>query len=90
MFRETEEQIKAEIVKLLPNLGTAFRPDTASLTQSVHESVLNPSIKVQLAAIPKNTPEIGRNDDCPCGSGKKYKKCGLLNTPEHQQLMAKK
>lgn len=34
--------------------------------------------------------EIGRNDQCPCGSGKKYKKCGLLNTVEHQQLMAKK
>jgi preprotein translocase subunit SecA len=28
---------------------------------------------------------IGRNDACPCGSGKKYKKCGLLNTEEHQQ-----
>jgi len=22
-----------------------------------------------------NTPEIGRNDQCPCGSGKKYKRC---------------
>ncbi|MBW6502633.1 MAG: SEC-C domain-containing protein, partial [Bacteroidales bacterium] len=21
------------------------------------------------------TPKIGRNDPCPCGSGKKYKKC---------------
>ncbi|MBX7226596.1 MAG: SEC-C domain-containing protein [Chitinophagales bacterium] len=20
-------------------------------------------------------PKIGRNDSCPCGSGKKYKKC---------------
>ncbi|MEJ0021054.1 MAG: preprotein translocase subunit SecA [Candidatus Doudnabacteria bacterium] len=34
--------------------------------------------------------EIGRNDPCPCGSGKKWKKCGLLNTPEHQRLMAQK
>lgn len=24
---------------------------------------------------------------CPCGSGKKYKKCGLLNTEEHQKFM---
>ena len=32
--------------------------------------------------------KIGRNDPCPCGSGKKYKKCGLQNTPEHQRLMA--
>ncbi|MFN5370222.1 MAG: SEC-C metal-binding domain-containing protein [Bacteroidia bacterium] len=23
----------------------------------------------------KPNPEIGRNDLCPCGSGKKYKKC---------------
>ncbi len=21
------------------------------------------------------TPKVGRNDPCPCGSGKKYKKC---------------
>lgn len=23
----------------------------------------------------RSTPKIGRNDPCPCGSGKKYKKC---------------
>ena len=23
----------------------------------------------------QNTPRVGRNDDCPCGSGKKYKNC---------------
>jgi preprotein translocase subunit SecA len=23
----------------------------------------------------KNEPQVGRNDPCPCGSGKKYKKC---------------
>ncbi len=33
---------------------------------------------------------VGRNDPCPCGSGKKFKKCGLLNTPEHEALMAEK
>jgi uncharacterized protein len=22
-----------------------------------------------------STPKVGRNDQCPCGSGKKYKKC---------------
>jgi len=25
----------------------------------------------------KKTPQIGRNDLCPCGSGKKFKKCCL-------------
>jgi len=23
----------------------------------------------------RETPKVGRNDPCPCGSGKKYKKC---------------
>lgn len=23
----------------------------------------------------RSEPKIGRNDPCPCGSGKKYKKC---------------
>jgi len=32
--------------------------------------------------------KIGRNDPCPCGSGKKWKKCGLLNTDEHQKNVA--
>ena len=28
---------------------------------------------------------IGRNDPCPCGSGLKYKKCGLIDAPEHRK-----
>ena len=27
------------------------------------------------------TPKVGRNDPCPCGSGKKHKKCCLAATP---------
>lgn len=30
------------------------------------------------------TVKIGRNEPCPCGSGLKYKKCGLINAPEHR------
>lgn len=25
----------------------------------------------------RSTPKVGRNDPCPCGSGKKHKKCCL-------------
>lgn len=28
--------------------------------------------------------KIKRNDPCPCGSGKKYKKCGLIDAPSHK------
>ncbi len=27
------------------------------------------------ATVKREAPKVGRNDDCPCGSGKKYKKC---------------
>jgi uncharacterized protein YecA (UPF0149 family) len=30
----------------------------------------------------RTTPKIGRNDPCPCGSGKKFKKCCLEKTAE--------
>lgn len=33
---------------------------------------------------------IGRNDPCTCGSGKKWKNCGLKGTQEHLERMAQK
>ena len=32
----------------------------------------------------KTSQKVGRNDPCPCGSGLKYKKCGLINAPQHK------
>ena len=37
-----------------------------------------------------NFKNIGRNDPCPCGSGKKLKKCGILMTEEHKRNMVQK
>jgi hypothetical protein len=36
---------------------------------------------VPAPAVParRTTPKVGRNDPCPCGSGKKYKKCCLAH-----------
>jgi len=33
---------------------------------------------------------VGRNDPCPCGSGRKFKHCGLVNSEEHKRFMAQK
>jgi SEC-C motif domain protein len=27
------------------------------------------------STVVRSAPKVGRNDPCPCGSGKKYKKC---------------
>lgn len=33
------------------------------------------------APLRRNSPKIGRNDPCPCGSGRKYKQCCAANAP---------
>ncbi len=37
-----------------------------------------------LVKVESGQPKIGRNDPCPCGSGLKYKKCGMINAPQHK------
>ncbi len=46
---------------------TQKQPDPGELWESDHNDYVEPCVRSQ--------PKIGRNDPCPCGSGKKYKKC---------------
>jgi len=39
------------------------------------EAAQAPQGEVQVKQIRLDQPKVGRNDPCPCGSGKKYKKC---------------
>ena len=32
-------------------------------------------VEIEIPTFRNELPKVGRNDDCPCGSGKKYKKC---------------
>ena len=34
-----------------------------------------PRRKAAVETVRRDEPKVGRNDDCPCGSGKKFKKC---------------
>jgi uncharacterized protein len=34
-----------------------------------------PRRKPAVETVKREDPKVGRNDDCPCGSGKKFKKC---------------
>lgn len=48
-------------------------------------------IKEQIPAThKKENQETGRNEECFCGSGKKYKKCGMVDSKEHQNFLNKK
>ncbi|OGF58119.1 preprotein translocase subunit SecA [Candidatus Giovannonibacteria bacterium RIFCSPLOWO2_02_FULL_43_37] len=64
MFKELEGHINVYIANLIFKIG---------IQQMAPHSHL-PTINVRSSTFDKNG-EIGRNDPCPCGSGKKYKKC---------------
>jgi len=68
----------------------------AILLEEIDATIANNILKAKLEAqeLPGPTTHhladnLGRNDPCPCGSGKKYKKCGMINSLEHQQYLAK-
>jgi len=56
----------------------AFRPDAMTRPKPrpqahVHGPDCNHGEKAEPVRNPE--PKVGRNDPCPCGSGKKHKKC---------------
>ncbi len=54
-----------------PGLPIPKTPQQAALQQSMPEE--NPRAPALTPV--RSGPKVGRNDPCPCGSGKKYKKC---------------
>jgi preprotein translocase subunit SecA len=34
-----------------------------------------PEVQLPKVTVRRETPKVGRNEPCPCGSGKKYKNC---------------
>lgn len=70
MFADMVDSIKNDAVKYL------FRVELAKPKSQPQRVEANPTGgKVQKQAV---SDKIGRNDPCPCGSGKKYKRCHLL------------
>jgi preprotein translocase subunit SecA len=62
--------------------GPASAPPTAlaAASQAAAPAEAAPAapaeeIKLPSVTIRRDTPKVGRNDPCPCGSGKKYKNC---------------
>lgn len=80
-FKSLEATLKNEMMLFIENIDGFFAAQAAQ--QNFVPVIPNQNDD-------KETGKIGRNDPCPCGSGKKWKKCGELNTEEHQRLMAEK
>ncbi len=92
LFKEMERAIGEEIIKLIPQIRDekTFFSEKVSLTEKREDDSSSPTQVVSSASTPViDGVKVGRNDPCFCGSGKKYKKCGELNTEEHQKLANK-
>lgn len=88
MFDQMVLDIKTDVVKFLMHArkreGDIKREETVKITgEGLQNSAINnldgtmaPKTSTpQNQTVINNEPRIGRNDPCPCGSGKKYKQC---------------
>ena len=85
MFDQMVEDIQLNVVKVLMNArkreGAPTRHESVRITGEGFENAnmsLNGSAPKQEKThtpIVNTEPKVGRNDPCPCGSGKKYKNC---------------
>ena len=87
MFDDMIEDIRMDVVKILLNIrkkeGPIERTETTKVTgASLEDTAINlvdGNISEKEGGMNKTVvnegPKVGRNDPCPCGSGKKYKNC---------------
>ncbi len=72
MFNEMNHHIKEETIKYLFNITVEEKVERKQVVDVEHLSSNIVDGEVQQV---KKGPETGRNEECPCGSGKKYKNC---------------
>ena len=87
MFDDMIEDIRMDVAKILLNIrkkeGPIERTETTKVTgASLEDTAINlvdGNISEKEGGMNKTVvnegPKVGRNDPCPCGSGKKYKNC---------------
>ena len=87
MFDDMIEDIRMDVVKILLNIrkkeGPIERTETTKVTGAGLEdtaiNLVDGNISEKEGGMNKTVvnegPKVGRNDPCPCGSGKKYKNC---------------
>ena len=72
MFEEMNESIKEDTTKMLFHI---YNPEKVKRVRVAKEvETVNPDTGKQ-APFVRKSKKVGRNDPCPCGSGKKYKNC---------------
>ena len=81
MFDQMVNDIKIDVVKLLLHLKGIQKVERKQTVKITGEGLKNTQeVKTNKTTqsnttVRNNGPQVGRNDLCPCGSGKKYKNC---------------
>ena len=83
MVSEIRERAVRQILSVVPRVEGVKRVEVAKVTGEGFEGANKPQKRVRVTSsgqAPAQAPvvkgtKVGRNDPCPCGSGKKFKKC---------------
>ncbi len=80
MFEAMIEAIEDDVVKYMYRVNVVSQPMMTMDDPLENATMNNPTVdtadgEAVKEPVVNNGPEIGRNDPCPCGSGKKYKNC---------------
>jgi len=81
LFREMEANFKEQVFSLINTINADIKDNRETeVVEERSELILSSDDgNDNLGTIKRETPKIGRNDPCTCGSGKKYKNCHGLN-----------
>jgi preprotein translocase subunit SecA len=94
LFQRLQDEIDKQVIYSILKVHTHEAPQAPAPTNIVlsgSSATGEAAAPIQIDASADSDPRaagMGRNDLCYCGSGKKYKKCGLVNSAEHQKNLA--
>ncbi len=89
LFSQLLDVVKMEVTRILMTVRVQTQDQVAAAAQALEErasqlsniTYTHPnedgsvSRETDPSTVPEAVPKVGRNDPCPCGSGKKYKAC---------------
>ncbi len=75
MFMNMVQRIQEDTVRTLFLIRLRHQEQPAFLEQRPAQMNYSHGGEGERQPVKKEAKKVGRNDPCPCGSGKKYKKC---------------
>ncbi len=82
LFKEMEAMYKEQVVSLIKTINSNARNNEGTQVEEEKPELILSGASDGSEGTPtvrRTEKKVGRNDPCPCGSGKKYKKCHGVN-----------